>query len=248
MAAHQSRQSFENQRSQAPSRIPLAAGSGIGQAGPMRHGDSNSKAESATTAQVVLVDNHDSFSKNMQHALVAAGAQCQLVRDGELTAAELLRRPWDGIVIGAGPCSPDDTRTSLDLVRALLNGPDSRPLLGICLGHQCLAAAAGLPIERARQAMHGRSCAVRHDGKKIFAGLPQPMIVARYNSLSVAATHLQPPLLATAWDEEGQLMGLRHQQLPLQTVQFHPESHLSVGGQHLFDNWVKSLADRSDSQ
>jgi len=182
------------------------------------------------------VDHYDSFTHNLRHALEAAGAACHVLSHDAASVAELLAA--DGVVLSAGPCSPRETIVTMPFLEAVLRdgGP---PVLGVCLGHQCIAQALGAKIVRARRAVHGRVVPVSHDARGLFAGLPSPTPFARYNSLAVEA--LAGEVEASAWDDDGQLMGLRHRTRALEGVQFHPESHLSVGGAVLFRNWVQSL-------
>lgn len=186
--------------------------------------------------RVAVVDHADSFTYNLVHALDAVGATCRVVRHDVATIAELLAE--DGVLLSAGPCSPRETGVTVEFLKTVIErgGP---PVLGVCLGHQCIAYAVGAPIERASRPLHGKVARVRHDGDGLFAGCPNPMVFARYNSLSVGA--LPSELVPCAWDEDGQLMALRHRTRRIDGVQFHPESHLSVGGELLFRNWVRGL-------
>ncbi len=189
---------------------------------------------------VLVVDNYDSFTHNIIHALALAGATCRRVRNDELSAAELLAAGCDGIVLSAGPCTPSEAGVCLALVEALLAPFAPRlPLLGICLGHQTIAQALGARVVHARRPMHGKVTRVRHDGRGCLSALPQPAQVVRYNSLSVDEATLPDALEACAWAEDGDLMALRHRQLPLEGVQFHPESWLSPATS-LIGAWVGS--------
>jgi anthranilate synthase component 2 len=189
--------------------------------------------------RVVIVDHYDSFSYNLLHALARGGAACEVVAHDRVTVDQLVRA--DGLVLSAGPCSPRETGVSLPLVRALAanEGP---PLLGICLGHQCIAAALGGSVATSRAAMHGKTALVHHDGRRLFAKLPSPMAFARYNSLTVTEP-LPGELEACAWDERGEIMALRHRHRPIDGVQFHPESHLSFA-EELFASWLETLTSR----
>jgi len=191
---------------------------------------------------VVVVDNYDSFTHNIVHALVMAGASCQVVKNDESDAACLLARAPAGFVISAGPCTPNEAGLSLALVRGLLTAEPPPPLLGICLGHQAIASALGARIVAARQPKHGKVTRVRHDGCGVLAELPQPLVVARYNSLCVDESTLPDDLEGCAWDEDGDLMALRHRHRPLDGVQFHPESILSEGCAPLFTAWLARCA------
>jgi anthranilate synthase/aminodeoxychorismate synthase-like glutamine amidotransferase len=182
---------------------------------------------------VVVVDHYDSFTFNLVHALEAAGADCEVVLHDEAPLDRLLG--FDGVVLSAGPCSPRETVVSVPFVRVALAGK-APPLLGVCLGHQCIAYALGAPVARAKRALHGRVTQVTHDGRGLFEGCPNPTPMARYNSLAVAA--LPDELEACAWDEDGEWMAVRHRTRSIEAVQFHPESHLSADGAILFANWV----------
>ena len=157
------------------------------------------------------------------------------------TAEELAARPWDGLVIGPGPCSPHDAGVTLPLLARLEQGLDVRPVLGICLGHQAIAVAAGGRVARARRAVHGATVVLRHDGRGCLAGLALSPRVVRYNSLSVSAT-LPATLEACAWDEHEDMMALRHRELPREGIQFHPESWSSRDGLPVLRTWVARLA------
>ena len=187
-------------------------------------------------ARVLLIDNYDSFTFNLAEALRSAGAEVTVVtHDGDDAVAAL--RGFAGVVLGPGPCAPDAAGISLAVAALALAGA-APPLLGVCLGHQCIAAAAGGSIVRAEPPVHGDTVAVRHDGRGLYAGAPTPFAVTRYNSLTVAEP-LPPPLVACAWDEHGSLMALRHADLPIDGLQFHPESWLSETP--VLSRWVAGL-------
>ena len=194
---------------------------------------------------VLLIDNVDSFTYNLLHALVAVGApygaRCEVVPHDAATADELADRAWDGLVIGPGPCSPHEAGVTLPLLARLEQRLDVRPVLGICLGHQAIAVAAGGRVERAKRAVHGATVSLRHDGGGCLAGLGDRPQVVRYNSLSVSEA-LPSTLQACAWDEHGDLMALRPRTLPREGVQFHPESWSSREGLVVLRSWVARLA------
>jgi len=190
---------------------------------------------------VVVVDNYDSFTHNIVHALAEAGACCSITPNDSISVQALLAQPFDGLVISAGPCTPNEAGICLELVETLLETNPCPPLLGICMGHQCIAQALGGHIRRARRPRHGMLAEVRHDRQGILSGLDSPLNVARYNSLVVEEQSLSSELIGCAWDEDDELMGLRHRRLPLVGIQFHPESHLSENCEPLFEAWVRSL-------
>jgi len=191
--------------------------------------------------QVVLVDSYDSFTHNIAHALRAAGCRCHVVRHDDVTVDALLDRELGGWVLGPGPCTPEQAGIGLALVQALVSRDEARPLLGICLGHQTLAVALGGRVRRATRAVHGARVSMRHEGKGVLEGLPSPIRVTRYNSLVVDEATLPAALAVTARDADGDIMALRHRALPLEGVQFHPESWLDEGAHALFGRWVARL-------
>ncbi|MFA7428617.1 MAG: aminodeoxychorismate/anthranilate synthase component II [Rhodospirillaceae bacterium] len=168
----------------------------------------------------LLIDNYDSFTHNLRHALAARGVEVVVVRNNALSAAEALDLRPDGIVLSPGPCGPAQAGICMDLVRQA----GDVPLLGVCLGHQAIAEALGGTVERAPRPMHGRTSAVHHDGGGLFKGLPSPFQAARYHSLIVARDGLPKALRVTAATDDGLIMGLVHTSRPLHGVQFHPES------------------------
>ena len=189
-----------------------------------------------TAARIVVVDNYDSFTYNLVHALQSYGAQCE-VRSHDAPLSSLVALAPDGYVISAGPCTPSEAGVSVALVHEVLARP--RPLLGICLGHQCIATALGGRVGRSRP-LHGKLCRIDHDGRGVFHQAPNPLQVARYNSLVVADVHAD--LVVTARDEHGDVMGLRHRTRPIEGVQFHPESFLCPDAAGLLGQWVAGLS------
>jgi anthranilate synthase/aminodeoxychorismate synthase-like glutamine amidotransferase len=188
--------------------------------------------------RVLVVDNYDSFTYNLVQCLRALGAECDVRLNDEVDVAALAGALPDGVLVSPGPGAPEQAGVSLELIRALAG---KRPILGICLGHQAIAQAFGARIERAERPMHGKTSAVLHDGRGVFAGLPSPLRATRYHSLRVAADSVPAVLEVTASTSEGELMGLRHRELPLEGLQFHPESILTEQGPRLVQNWLRSL-------
>jgi anthranilate synthase/aminodeoxychorismate synthase-like glutamine amidotransferase len=185
--------------------------------------------------RVLLVDNYDSFTYNLYQYLGELGAETTVVRNDEITAAEAIARAPDRIVISPGPGTPDDAGVSLDLIRAAAG---QVPLLGVCLGHQALGQAFGGKVGRARVLMHGKTSEIHHDGRSVFRGLPQPFTATRYHSLIVERDSVPECLEVSAWTEDGTIMGLRHRELALEGVQFHPESILTRAGHDLLRNFL----------
>ena len=186
--------------------------------------------------RVLLVDNYDSFTYNLAQAFGALGAAVTVIRadDGALHAA-LDARP-DRLVISPGPGRPEAAGRSPDLVReAPTRGI---PTLGVCLGLQCAAVAFGAKVIRAPEPRHGKTSLVRHDGSGIFAGVPDPTEATRYHSLMVDAATLPPELVVTARSDDGVVMALRHRTLPLEAVQFHPESVMTADGMRMLENFL----------
>jgi anthranilate synthase component II len=187
---------------------------------------------------ILVIDNYDSFTWNIVHYLRALGAGVRVERSDEISVDDALASGADGILISPGPGGPHEAGISMDLVGACVD--QGRPLLGICLGHQAIAARFGAGIVRAPKPMHGKTCAVRHDGSGVFAGLPSPFIAARYHSLVAEAEGFPDSLVINATAEDGTIQGLRHPHLPIHGVQFHPESIASEGGHRLLANFLRT--------
>jgi len=184
---------------------------------------------------ILLIDNYDSFTFNLYQYLGELGAKIQVVRNDALTVEEALALGPERIVISPGPGTPETAGISIDLVRAAAGRV---PLLGVCLGHQALGRAFGGDVVRAPVLMHGKTSALEHDGRGVFAGLPRPLVATRYHSLIVAKETLPECLEVSAWTAEGTIMGLRHREHALHGVQFHPESILTSAGRDLLRNFL----------
>ncbi len=184
---------------------------------------------------ILLIDNYDSFTFNLVHYFGDLGAECLVRRNDALTVEQALALRPAAIVLSPGPCSPDEAGICLDLVREA----GDIPLLGVCLGHQAIGQAFGGHVTRAGVPMHGKVSPVRHDGQGLFAGLPSPFNATRYHSLTVDPTRPSNVLDATAWTEDGTIMGLQHRTRPVHGVQFHPESIASEHGHALLANFLR---------
>ena len=191
--------------------------------------------------RLLLLDNHDSFTWNLVHGLELLGARVEVVESDATTPERVLAAGHDGIVISPGPGGPDRAGISVALVRAAAG---RLPLLGVCLGHQAIARAWGGRIVPARRLVHGKTSAIGHDGRGVFCGLPDPFEATRYHSLAVDPA-LPPELEASAFAEDGTLMGLRHRAFPVEGVQFHPESVLTLAGPALLGNFVRRVVEHS---
>ena len=182
---------------------------------------------------ILLIDNYDSFTFNLVHVLGDLGVRCDVVRNDAITAGEAIARNPEAIVLSPGPCTPNEAGVCLELIAAAAG---RIPLLGVCLGHQAIGQAFGATVRRGPAPMHGKVSPVRHGNSDVFDGLPTPFQAARYHSLVV--DDLPATLEATAWTEDGVLMGLRHRTAPVFGVQFHPESIASEHGHKLLGNFI----------
>jgi anthranilate synthase/aminodeoxychorismate synthase-like glutamine amidotransferase len=186
--------------------------------------------------RMLLIDNYDSFTYNLVQAFAAQGADVMVYRNDAITVDEALAIEPTHLVISPGPGRPENAGVSLDMIAAF---SDSIPVLGVCLGHQTLVQHFGGEIVRAERLMHGKTSMAKHDGKTIFEGLPQPFEVGRYHSLCAESESLPDVLELTAETERGEIMGVRHKTLPLEGVQFHPESVLTPEGERLMANFMR---------
>jgi anthranilate synthase component 2 len=186
--------------------------------------------------KLLVIDNYDSFTFNLVQYLGELGAECDVVRNDVIRVEEVDRRGVGAIVLSPGPCTPREAGISVEVVRRYAG---HLPILGVCLGHQSIAAAFGGEIVSARTLMHGKTSRIQHDGKRIFRGLPNPFEATRYHSLAVERTTLPSELEITAWTEDGEIMGLRHPRLHVVGVQFHPESILTRTGKALLRNFLE---------
>jgi anthranilate synthase component 2 len=189
-------------------------------------------------ARVLIVDNYDSFTYNIAQELGELGADVDVQRHDAFTIADLAEDLPDGIVISPGPGTPADAGLSNDVVREFAG---RIPILGVCLGHQCIAEVYGGQIVRAPELVHGKTSLIHHDGRGVFEGLPQPFDATRYHSLVVEPSSVPDVLEVTARTDNGLIMGVRHRELAVEGVQFHPESILTTAGMDLLGNYLRSL-------
>jgi anthranilate synthase component 2 len=193
---------------------------------------------------LLMIDNYDSFTFNLVQYLQTLGAEVKVVRNDELSVRQVEALAPDRIVISPGPCTPNEAGVSVDVIREL----GARvPVLGVCLGHQSIGQAYGGDVVRAKTIMHGKTSRIRHEGRGVFAGLPDAYEATRYHSLVVSRETLPDCLEVTAWtdSEDGsfdEIMGLRHREHPVEGVQFHPESILTEHGHALLKNFLERTA------
>lgn len=184
---------------------------------------------------LLMIDNYDSFTFNIVQYFGQLGEDVLVHRNDKITLAEIESLNPERIVVSPGPCSPEEAGIS---VAAIQHFAGKIPILGVCLGHQAIGAAFGGNVVRSASLMHGKTSPILHDGKELFAGLPNPFQATRYHSLIVDRPTLPACLEVTAWVENGEIMGMRHKQLPIWGVQFHPESILTEGGMELLKNFL----------
>jgi anthranilate synthase/aminodeoxychorismate synthase-like glutamine amidotransferase len=189
-------------------------------------------------ARVLVIDNYDSFTYNLVQYLGELGVEPVVHRHDALTVDQIVALDPAGVVISPGPGTPDDAGLSMDVIRTFAG---ERPVLGVCLGHQCIAQVFGARIVRAPQVMHGKTSVIRHDGRGVFTNLPDPLEATRYHSLVVDRASVPAELEITAETDDGTIMGLRHREHPVEGVQFHPESILTVSGHDLLRNFLDQL-------
>lgn len=188
---------------------------------------------------ILVIDNYDSFTYNLVQYLGELGEKIEVRRNDEIDLAGIEALNPDHILISPGPCTPNEAGISL----ALLEHFKGRiPILGVCLGHQSIGQAFGGEVIRAERLMHGKTSLIHHDGKSVFAGLPNPFTATRYHSLIVKRETLPDCLEITAWTEEGEIMGLRHKEYPIEGVQFHPESIITENGHRMLSNFLSRSA------
>ncbi len=195
---------------------------------------------------ILVVDNYDSFTYNLVQYLGQAGAEIVVRRNDEIALEEIERLRPDGIMLSPGPCTPKESGVCLDILRRALSqspGAFGVPIFGVCLGHQAIGEVAGGIVRQAPKIMHGKASMVSHDGKGLFEGMPNPFRAIRYHSLVITRDSIPRGFFATAWSEDDhEVMGMRHESLPIEGVQFHPESVLTEEGFRIVENFVRRVA------
>jgi len=192
---------------------------------------------------ILVIDNYDSFTYNLVQYIGICGAGTIVKRNDEVSVDEIATLNPVGIMLSPGPCRPSDSGVCLDIARASLTPGSSLygiPLFGVCLGHQAIGMVGGGTVSKSISVMHGKTSLVQHDGKGLFEGLPNPMTAARYHSLSIEADALPDGFIVTATSlDDNEIMGVRHLNLPIEGLQFHPESIVTEGGLRLVENFVR---------
>ena len=184
---------------------------------------------------LLMIDNYDSFTYNLVQYFGELGEDVRVHRNDEITVPEIAALGADRIVLSPGPCSPNEAGVCLELLAALKG---KVPILGVCLGHQAIGQAFGGKVVHAKTLMHGKTSMIHHEGRGVFAGLPSPYEATRYHSLAIERASCPPELEITAWTDDGEIMGVRHRSLPVEGVQFHPESILTQHGHALLKNFL----------
>jgi anthranilate synthase component II len=184
---------------------------------------------------ILMIDNYDSFTYNLVQYLGELGAEVKVVRNDEVSLADIEALDPERIVISPGPCSPNEAGISLEAIRRFAG---RKPILGVCLGHQAIGQAFGGTVVHAKTLMHGKVSPVEHGGRGVFAGLPNAFIATRYHSLALERQSLPECFEVTAWTADGEIMGLRHRAVQIEGVQFHPESVLTEHGHSLLQNFL----------
>jgi len=184
----------------------------------------------------LVIDNYDSFTYNLVQYLGELGANPLVFRNDQITIAQIEALSPERLVISPGPCTPREAGISVEAIRHFAG---KIPILGVCLGHQSIGAAFGGRIVRAKRLMHGKTSIIQHDGQTIFAGIPNPFEAVRYHSLVIDPENVPECLVVTAHSEDGEIMGVRHKQYPIEGVQFHPESVATTYGKRLLENFLR---------
>ncbi|MCX5211723.1 aminodeoxychorismate/anthranilate synthase component II [Kitasatospora sp. NBC_00240] len=198
-----------------------------------------------TSPRILVVDNYDSFVFNLVQYLYQLGATCEVVRNDEVTVGHAVRRDgadgFDGVLLSPGPGAPEEAGVCIEMVHHCAG--IGLPVFGVCLGLQSIAVAYGAVVDRAPELLHGKTSLVTHEDGGVFEGLPSPLTATRYHSLAVEPATVPDELVVTSRTESGVIMGLRHRELPVEGVQFHPESVLTEGGHRMLANWLAQCGD-----
>jgi anthranilate synthase/aminodeoxychorismate synthase-like glutamine amidotransferase len=200
-----------------------------------RGGPAGGRHSGRTPLMLLVIDNYDSFTYNLVQYLGEMGQEVRVVRNDEIAAAEIAALAPSHIVISPGPCTPNEAGISLEVIKSYAG---KIPILGVCLGHQAIGQAFGGKVVRAARVMHGKTSPISHDGKGLFTGLPNPFEATRYHSLLIERASVPDCLDVTAKTAENEIMAVRHKTLPVEGVQFHPESFLTTSGKDLLRNFI----------
>ncbi|TAK70369.1 MAG: aminodeoxychorismate/anthranilate synthase component II [Actinomycetota bacterium] len=192
------------------------------------------------STRILVVDNYDSFVFNLVQYLGQLAATVEVRRNDEVGPADVVAGGYDGVLLSPGPGTPEDAGVCMELIRTL---GGTVPILGVCLGHQAIGAVYGATVNRAPELLHGKTSQVHHDGAGVLAGLPDPFTATRYHSLAIDPATVPAVLEVTARTDSGVIMAVRHRELPVEGVQFHPESVLTQGGHRMLANWLASCGD-----
>ncbi len=195
------------------------------------------------TARILVVDNYDSFVFNLVQYLYQLGASCEVVRNDAVEVGSVSPADYDGVLLSPGPGTPEEAGVCIEMVHHCASV--GLPVFGVCLGLQSIAVAYGAVVDRAPELLHGKTSEVTHEDGGVFAGLHSPLVATRYHSLAVERATVPPELAITAWTDSGIVMGLRHRDLPVEGVQFHPESVLTEGGHRMLANWLAECGDEA---
>jgi len=190
---------------------------------------------------ILMIDNYDSFTYNLVQYLGQLGAEVRVFRNDRIGLEEIGELAPEAIFFSPGPCSPKEAGITVEAIRAY---HQRFPMLGVCLGHQAIGYAFGGNIVRAERLMHGKTSTIRSDGKTIYRGLPNPFVAGRYHSLIVEKSSIPDCLMVTAETEEGEIMGIRHREYPVEGIQFHPESILTPNGKRIIKNFLEGLKEK----
>jgi anthranilate synthase/aminodeoxychorismate synthase-like glutamine amidotransferase len=185
---------------------------------------------------ILLIDNYDSFTYNLYQYLSELGADVRVTRNDEVSISEIEAMAPERIVVSPGPCTPKEAGISVELIDHFAG---TMPILGVCLGHQCIGEAFGATVAGAGEIMHGKSSRIEHDGKGVFRGLPEPIEAIRYHSLAIQEETVPECLEVTARSESGVIMGVRHTEYPVEGIQFHPESIMTADGKAILRNFLE---------